>query len=231
MKGDTVHVLDHGRVTLLDLMGDDHEPARAARESYGHGDETRDWGPGPNTDGQLSSYLMRNRHTSPFEMVELKFLVRCPIFVARQWLRHRTANVNEYSMRYSPAIRDFHVPDWFRLQNTEGNKQGSQGRLDPLDNDRFRREVISLYNRMFRLYDQMIDAGVAQEQAREHLGLGIYTEFVWKIDLHNFLHFLELRTDSHAQAEIRVFADAMESLAAGELPKLMSLWRDMHPHG
>ena len=197
-------VLDDGFVRLVDYMGDDSSIVQAARVSYGEGTKklTEDRG--------LIRYLMRNRHTTPFEMCELKFHVRVPMDCWRQWIRHRTANVNEYSTRYSLAIDASQVtnPEAWRVQ-TKGNRQGSDGVIEPEVGAILSKEEHELHITSRQVYDNRIKAGVAREQARKDLPLSTYTEAYWKIDLHNLLHFLELRMDSHTQYEIRQYANVI----------------------
>jgi thymidylate synthase (FAD) len=194
-------VLDEGFVCLVDVMGDDQAVVQAARVSYGEG--TRK----VSDDRGLIRYLMRHRHTTPFEMAELKLLVRVPMDCWRQWIRHRTANVNEYSTRYSLAIDAMQTtaPDAWRTQATQ-NRQGS-GALLPAAEGQALSDAEAAFQRQAReLYEQRIAAGVAREQARKDLPLSTYTEAYWKVDLHNLLHFLALRMDEHAQWEIRAYA-------------------------
>jgi thymidylate synthase (FAD) len=197
-------VLDDGFVCLVDVMGDDQAVVQAARVSYGEG--TRK----VSDDRGLIRYLMRHRHTTPFEMAEIKFLVRVPMDCWRQWIRHRTANVNEYSTRYSLAIdaaQQTSAGEW-RTQ-AGSNRQGSG---DPLDEGLGAQLSISeaeFQTRARQLYEDRIAAGVAREQSRKDLPLSTYTEAYWKIDLHNLLHFLALRMDAHAQFEIRSYATAI----------------------
>ena len=194
-------VLDDGFVALVDVMGDDAAIVQAARVSYGTGTRT------VSDDRSLIRYLMRHRHTSPFEMVELKFLVRVPMDIWRQWIRHRTASVNEYSTRYSIAIDSAArtAPTAWRLQSRT-NRQGSDGFLDEETGSRLSQEEWELHQLSRRIYQQRLELGVAREQARKDLPLSTYTEAYWKIDLHNLLHFLELRLSPHAQWEIRQYA-------------------------
>jgi thymidylate synthase (FAD) len=194
-------VLDDGFVCLVDVMGDDQSVIQAARVSYGEG--TRK----VSDDRGLIRYLMRHRHSTPFEMAELKLLVRVPMDCWRQWIRHRTANVNEYSTRYSLAIdaAQFTAPDEWRTQ-AQANRQGSGGALDRTIGEQLSRAEREFQARARELYDERIKAGVAREQARKDLPLSTYTEAYWKIDLHNLLHFLALRMDPHAQSEIRSYA-------------------------
>jgi thymidylate synthase (FAD) len=194
-------VLDDGFVCLVDLMGDDASVAQAARVSYGHG--TRP----VSDDRTLIRYLMRHRHTTPFEMAEVKLLVRVPMDCWRQWIRHRTASVNEMSTRYSVAIDAAQTtrPDQWRLQAT-ANRQGSEGTLDPQLGAELTAAESDLQRHARQVYRHRIEVGVAREQARKDLPLATYTEAYWKMDLHNLLHFLELRMDRRAQWEIRKYA-------------------------
>jgi len=209
-------VLDHGFVRVIDYMGDDSAVVQAARVSYGTG--TRK----VHEDKGLIRYLLRHRHTTPFEMCEIKFHVKLPIFVARQWIRHRTANVNEYSARYSILDNEFYLPapEHLAVQSTS-NRQGRgevlEGAeaarvLDMLRDDA--EQAHAHYVEMLNEDDEgeAIDSsrtGLARELARMNLNLGFYTQWYWKTDLHNLLHFLSLRADSHAQYEIRAYADVM----------------------
>lgn len=213
-------VHNHGHVILVDWMGDDNAIVDAARLSYGQGTIKRTDSVG------LIRYLMRHRHTSPFEMVELKFQLKMPIFVARQWIRHRTANINEMSGRYSEMPNEFFVFEELSVQS-QSNKQGRQdGKA--LRSDEFLREMEAQGAEAFALYYDMIDVedDVAREQARVGLPLSTYTEFVWKIDLHNLFHFLKLRTDSHAQREIRDYATVLERHVADIVPIAYQAWVD-----
>lgn len=194
-------VLNDGFVCLVDCMGDDGSIVQAARVSYGAGTKK------VSDDRTLIRYLLRHRHTTPFEMAELKFLVRVPMDCWRQWIRHRTANVNEYSTRYSVAIDSAQATpesEW-RTQATV-NRQGSDGFLTDAQGADLSAAEAEFHASARKLYQERIDAGVAREQARKDLPLCTYTEAYWKIDLHNLLHFLALRMDSHAQWEIRQYA-------------------------
>jgi thymidylate synthase (FAD) len=199
-----IPVLDDGFVCLVDVMGDDQAVVQAARVSYGEG--TRK----VSDDRGLIRYLMRHRHSTPFEMAEIKFLVRVPMDCWRQWIRHRTANVNEYSTRYSLAIDATQTtePAQWRSQAT-GNRQGSGETLGEQIGTQLSTAETEFQAQARRLYEQRIAAGVAREQARKDLPLSTYTEAYWKIDLHNLLHFLALRMDAHAQEEIRAYATAI----------------------
>lgn len=194
-------VLDDGFVCLVDVMGDDSSVVQAARVSYGEG--TRH----VSDDRTLIRYLLRHRHTTPFEMAEIKLLVRVPMDCWRQWIRHRTASVNEYSTRYSIAIdaAQTTAPDQWRTQ-AAGNRQGSGAALPEEIGRRFTEGERALQAHARRVYEERLEAGIAREQARKDLPLSTYTEAYWKIDLHNLLHFLQLRMDPHAQQEIRDYA-------------------------
>lgn len=194
-------VLDDGFVRVVDYMGSDQSIVQAARVSYGAGTKK------VSQDRGLIRYLMRHHHSTPFEMCEIKLHVRVPMDAWRQWIRHRTANVNEYSTRYSIAI-DQAVktdPNEWRFQSTS-NKQGSEGFLDHEIGKKISEEEVKLHNNLWEIYNSRIEKGVAREQARKDLPLSTYTEAYWKIDLHNLLHFLRLRMDKHAQLEIRNYA-------------------------
>ena len=208
--------LDHGFVRVIDYMGDDGAVVQAARVSYGRGTKR------VSEDAGLIRYLMRHRHTTPFEMCEIKYHVKLPIFVARQWIRHRTANVNEYSARYSILDKEFYIPAAEQLAAQSAANR--QGRGDVLEGDQAQRVLEILRGdaeRTYTHYEEMLNediagnqldpgrAGLARELARINLTLNTYTQWYWKIDLHNLLHFLSLRADDHAQFEIRAYADVM----------------------
>jgi len=197
-------VLDDGFVALVDCMGDDGSVVQAARVSYGEG--TRK----VSDDRQLIRYLMRHAHTTPFEMAELKFVVRVPMDCWRQWIRHRTASVNEYSTRYSLAIDSMQATadDEWRTQ-AASNRQGSAGLVAAAEGQRLTEAERDLQGLARKVYEERLAAGIAREQARKDLPLSTYTEAYWKIDLHNLLHFLALRMDSHAQLEIRRYAETI----------------------
>lgn len=253
--GGSVHqisVLDHGFVRLVDLMPRlvelppdavlanpsdnmtvDGIPitaefaiTQAARVSYGSGTKT------VNEDRGLIRYLLRHMHTTPFEMIEWKFHCKMPIFVARQWIRHRTANVNEMSGRYSILPNEFYIPtaDGVRQQSTK-NKQCSEGELgSELDAQAFATKLDETCAAAYAEYEKALDAGVGREQARMLLPQNLYTAWYWKIDLHNLFHFLKLRCDAHAQYEIRVFADAMLKLITPFVPWSVEAWNDYDPY-
>jgi len=201
LHGKKIPVLDHGHVMLVDHMGDDSAIVQAARASTGKGTKS------PEKDRQLIRYMLRNRHTSPFEMVEFKFHARMPIFVARQWVRHRTANINERSGRYSELEHEAYVPETLRVQD-KVNKQGSNEA--ELDNEvAIKRCMKNDQELLFQRYSDNLESGVAKELARINLPLSTYTEWYWKIDLHNLFHFLSLRMHPHAQWEFQQYAKAM----------------------
>jgi thymidylate synthase (FAD) len=199
--GRPFRVLDDGFVRVVDYMGSDESIVQAARVSYGQGTKL------VHEDRGLIRYLMRHRHTTPFEMCEIKLHVRVPMDCWRQWIRHRTANVNEYSTRYSVAIdaAQATAPGEWRVQSA-GNRQGSAGFLDARAGEALSRQEAELHRTARRIYEERIELGVAREQARKDLPLSTYTEAYWKIDLHNLLHFLSLRMEDHSQEEIRMYA-------------------------
>jgi thymidylate synthase (FAD) len=203
-----ISVLDKGFVRLVDQMGDDRSIVQAARVSYGEGTKTY------REDRALIDYLMRHRHTSPFEMVEFKFHIKAPIFVVRQWFRHRTASVNEISGRYSVLKEEFYEPETWRKQ-AKDNKQGSEGSYEDQGADALLKEV---EEEAYRAYQALLERGVAREMARMVLPLNLYTEFYWKQDLHNLFHFLKLRLDPHAQWEIRQYAQAIANIVKERVP-------------
>ena len=219
-------VLDDGFVCLVDVMGDDSSVVQAARVSYGEGTQR------VSDDRTLIRYLLRHRHTTPFEMAEIKFLIRVPMDCWRQWIRHRTANVNEYSTRYSLAIDSTQStkPEEWR-QQASSNRQGSGDPLSDEIGQQLTQEEQRLQDQMRQVYQQRIDAGVAREQARKDLPLSTYTEAYWKIDLHNLLHFLNLRMDSHAQLEIRQYAEAIaENIVQPLFPVVWEAFLDYRTH-
>ncbi len=197
-------VLDHGFIRVVDYMGSDSAIVQAARVSYGKGTKQI------SQDEALIKYLMRHHHTTPFEMCEIKFHVKLPIFVARQWIRHRTANVNEYSARDSILDNEFYTPKPEQVaKQSDNNKQGSGEAFDPDTSKEIIDSLINDSNLVYSHYEKFIEQGLAREIARTNLMLNYYTQFYWKIDLHNLLHFLKLRADKHAQYEIRVYAEVM----------------------
>jgi len=214
-------VLDKGIIRVVDYMGNDDAIVRSARVSYGKGTKTA------LEDAALIAYLYYNTHTSPFEMCELVLLMKMPIFVARQWIRHRTASVNEYSLRYSEAKDDFYIPDVEVIRKQ--SKTNKQGRDEPVDEavaNRFREWTKSASERAMSDYRMMLDAGVARELARINLPLNLYTEWYWKQDLKNLLDLLRLRCDPHAQWEIRQYADVIRFIVANWVPAVYKAWEN-----
>lgn len=220
-------VLDHGFVRVVDYMGNDSSVVQAARVSYGSGTKK------VNADKGLINYLMSHRHTTPFEMCEIKFHIKLPIFVARQWIRHRTASVNEYSARYSIMEDEFYIPKAANLAaQSKQNHQGrdESGSLSPLEQKRvleiLKKDSANCYDHYLEMINQdkngnPIDPkkdGLARELARMNLPINCYTQWYWKVDLHNLLNFLFLRADSHAQYEIREYAKVMLDLTEKWVP-------------
>ena len=249
-------VLDQGFIRIVDYMGDDAAITQAARVSYGAGTKH------VSNDAGLINYLMRHRHTSPFEMCEIKMHVKLPIFVARQWIRHRTANVNEYSARYSVMEREFYLPDASftqlqkakkRIEKKSGTEQASlfeapaasptetaaqsttnmQGREEVLESERVEEHIKTMSratSTAFTAYDKLLgdddNPGLARELARAVLPVSTYTQWYWKTDLHNLLHFIALRADSHAQYEIRAYADVLFDVVQKWLPHTAQAFTD-----
>ncbi len=222
-------VLDHGFVRVVDYMGDDAAVVQAARVSYGRGTKR------VSEDAGLIRYLMRHRHSTPFEMCEIKYHVKLPIFVARQWIRHRTANVNEYSARYSVMDREFYIPAPEHLAaQSASNRQGRGAVLDGPEAaavlDMLRDDAGRAHDHYaWMLNEDEADParqGLARELARMNLTLNTYTQWYWKTDLHNLLGFLSLRADAHAQYEIRAYADAMLATVAAWVPLSYAAFRD-----
>jgi thymidylate synthase (FAD) len=220
-------VLDKGFIRLVDYLGGDERIVQAARVSYGKGTKSY------REDKGLISYLLRNEHTSPFEQVVLTFHVKLPIFVARQWIRHRTARLNEISGRYSVMKDEFYLPaeEDVSLQSTD-NKQGRSAEIVPAET---RDRVIGLLEaeqrRSYEKYQEVLDEGIARELARINLPLSLYTEWYWQIDLHNLLHFLRLRMDSHAQKEIRLYAELMFDITKKVCPLAAGAFEEHTLHG
>lgn len=215
----TIEIHDLGFVKLLDVMGDDQEVENAARISYGEGtrkvSQTRN----------LIRYLMRHKHTSPFEMCEVKFHLKLPIFIMRQLVRHRTANLNEYSGRYSVMSNEYYLPqaDYLQKQSTTNN----QGRNEVLPNKgSLHFEFNRVYDTAQITYENLLEEDLARELSRIVLPVANYTECIWKIDLHNFFHFIRLRSDSHAQREIRDYSDAMYELVKPKFPLCCEAFED-----
>ncbi len=215
-------ILDHGFVRMVDYMGGDDSIVQAARVSYGKGTKK------VSQDRGLIRYLMRHRHTTPFEMVEFKFHVKLPIFVARQWIRHRTANVNEYSGRYSVMKEEFYIPpkEEIRFQSTV-NKQGRDEEEVPEElKEKFVQFLQKANQTGYQQYSDLVEEGLARELARIGLPLSLYTEWYWKIDLHNLFHFLALRMDPHAQKEIRDYAVVMSEMVKTVCPMAWEAFED-----
>ena len=243
-----IKVLDHGFIRVIDYMGDDAAIVQAARVSYGKGTKQ------VNQDKGLINYLMRHWHSTPFEMCEIKFHIKLPIFVARQWIRHRTANVNEYSARYSIMDKEFYIPEARHLNPQ--SKQNNQGRspevLSPVDAARVLDILKGDAEQVYRHYEELMggedtvpplasppqaggkeggNVGIARELARMNLTLNYYTQWYWKIDLHNLMHFLMLRADPHAQYEIRVYAEAMLEVLKAWVPFAYDAFEEHRLHG
>jgi thymidylate synthase (FAD) len=223
-------VLDHGFIRVIDYMGDDSAIVQAARVSYGAGTKH------VQNDEGLIRYLMRHWHSTPFEMCEIKLHVKLPVFVARQWIRHRTANVNEYSARYSILDREFYIPapEQLAAQSTVNN----QGRGEVLQGEEAARVLDLLKsdaNRAYDHYEAMLSQdgqqGLARELARMNLPANIYTQWYWKVDLHNLFHFLRLRADPHAQYEIRVYAEAIAACVRDWVPLAYAAFEDYRMGG
>jgi thymidylate synthase (FAD) len=217
-----VPVLDHGFVGLVDHMGDDNAIAQAARVSYGKGTKS------VQTDRGLIRYLMRHEHTTPFEMCEVKFHLKLPIFVMRQLVRHRTASLNEYSARYSEITDEFYLPEPENLKpQSTTNKQGRAGELSDQQRAHVVADQLEAWDHSYNIYKQHIDSfGLARETARAILPVGGYTECYWKANLKNFLHMARLRMDSHAQWEIQEYARAMYELAKPYFPVACEAFED-----
>ncbi len=211
-----IPILDHGFIRVIDYMGNDNSIVQAARVSYGKGTKK------VNTDSGLIKYLMRHWHSTPFEMCEIKYHVKLPIFIARQWIRHRTANVNEYSARYSILDKEFYLPDHQNLAaQSATNRQGRGNVIEGSDAEKVLKLLKDDAERTYNNYEEMLNQrydgsiidenkiGLARELARMNLTLNTYTQWYWKTDLLNLMNFLRLRADHHAQYEIRAYADAM----------------------
>jgi thymidylate synthase (FAD) len=223
-------VLDHGFVRVIDYMGDDAAIVQAARVSYGRGTKA------VQNDEGLIRYLMRHWHSTPFEMCEIKLHVKLPVFVARQWIRHRTANVNEYSARYSILDREFYIPapEHLAAQSTVNN----QGRGAVLEGeeaarvlDMLRADAMRAYDHYEEMLSQEGQQGLARELARMNLPANVYTQWYWKVDLHNLFHFLRLRADAHAQYEIRVYAETICDLVRDWVPIAYAAFEDYRMGG
>jgi thymidylate synthase (FAD) len=231
-------VLDHGFVRVIDYFGDDGAVVQAARVSYGKGTKK------VSDDRNLIRYLMRHRHSTPFEMCEIKLHVKLPIFVARQWIRHRTANVNEYSARYSILDREFYVPLPAQLATqSQSNRQGRGAVMQGAEAERALAAIETLSSDAYEAYTALLNEdqfgnvqkpereGLARELARMVLPTNYYTQWYWKIDLQNLLHFLSLRADAHAQYEIRVYADVIADIVSKWVPLAFEAFRDYRMTG
>ena len=230
--------LDHGFVRVIDYMGDDTAIVQSARVSYGKGTKKI------SNDKGLIKYLMRHWHSTPFEMCEIKLHVKLPIFIARQWIRHRTANVNEYSARYSILDKEFYIPSVENLASqSQINKQGRAENLSPEEAEKVIGLLKSDAEQTYRNYEVMLNEnsdgetldessmGIARELARMNLTLNTYTQWYWKIDLNNLLHFLALRADAHAQYEIRVYADIILDIVKKWVPVTYEAFEDYRVGG
>lgn len=215
-----IKCLDHGYVALTSVMGDDRTPAQTARTSFRNRKERT-----AEEDAKLTDYLITNGHSSPVEFCQVRYYMKLPIFVARQLIRHRTASVNEISYRYVTAVREFYVPALDRMQKkAEKNKQGSSDALVS-DPELCSSVIRQAGNAAFDSYEALLEQGLAPELARTVLPCGTYTEWFWQNDLHNLLHLLKLRLDSHAQFEVRVFAAAMLTLIEPVFPTIIASWK------
>ena len=227
----TAHpVLDHGFVRVIDYMGDDAAIVQAARVSYGTGTKK------VSDDAGLIRYLMRHWHSTPFEMCEVKFHIKLPIFVARQWIRHRTANVNEYSARYSILEREFYIPEPQHLaaqssQNNQGRSGAREGAAAARVLDLLREDATRAYDHYGAMLSTDGQQGLARELARMNLPASVYTQWYWKCDLHNLFHFLRLRADAHAQYEIRAYAEIMAQITADWVPAAYAAFADYRMGG
>jgi len=230
--------LDHGFVRVIDYMGDDTAIVQSARVSYGKGTKKI------SNDKGLIKYLMRHWHSTPFEMCEIKLHVKLPIFIARQWIRHRTANVNEYSARYSILDKEFYIPSVENLASqSQINKQGRAENLSPEEAEKVIELLKSDAEQTYHNYEVMLNEnsdgetlddgsmGIARELARMNLTLNTYTQWYWKIDLNNLLHFLALRADAHAQYEIRVYADIILDIVKKWVPVTYEAFEDYRVGG
>ena len=231
-------VLDHGIIRVVDYMGGDAAIVQAARVSYGKGTETR------TSDRGLIRYLLRNRHTSPFEMPRIELHLRMPLFVARQWVRHRTASMNEFSARYSIMSDTFYVPDLDAIAAQSSTNRQGRGAALPADQAvRVQAQIAQFSADAFALYESLLNenddgtpadterTGIARELARSVLPVNIYTEFYWSLDLHNLLHFLNLRTDEHAQYEIREYATIiLNEIVSAWVPLTHEAFQDYRMH-
>ena len=220
-------VLDKGFVRLVDYFGGDQRIVQSARVSYGEGTKT------VSQDGALIDYLLRHQHTSPFEQVVMTFHVKMPIFVARQWVRHRTGRMNEVSGRYSVMKEEFYVPELDKVSpQSKDNKQGrATEAFDEAEAQKVVDNLVAGQKAAYENYSELLEDGVARELARVNLPLSLYTEFYWEMDLHNLFHFLKLRLDSHAQYEIRVYAEVMLEMCKKVAPMATESFINHMEHG
>lgn len=214
-----IPVLNQGYIKLIDVMGTDLSIVNSARVSYKKAKKVQN-------DQSLLRYLMRHKHWSPFEMCEIVLQVRLPIYVERQWVRHRTASTNEMSGRYTEYEKEFHVAENWRLQSPD-NKQGSKGEIEEIELiENLSKEELEIHNRSWDLYQERLKLGMAKEQARKDLPMSIYTEKIWKCDARNLMHFLHLRLDPHAQQEIREYANAIIQIVEQWIPWSWAAFND-----
>lgn len=225
MAGVSIPVLDHGFVRVVDTMGDDSAIVQAARVSYGKGTKSS------REDAELINYLMRHQHTSPFEMCQIKLHCKMPLFVARQWVRHRTASINEYSCRYSEAPEDVYMPELERIkvQSTD-NKQGSGDGADLVTQEQFLRTTSSVQSVAAQALSFGEQKGVARELNRINMTVAHYTEWYWCINAHNLMHFLRLRLDPHAQEEMRAYAEVIALILKAWMPATYSAFLEYMLH-
>jgi len=227
LLGERLDVLDHGFVRLVDYLGGDARIVQSARVSYGEGTRT------VREDAALIDYLLRHAHTSPFEQVVLTFHLKMPIFVGRQWMRHRTARANEISGRYSVLTDEFYLPEPDQLRPQ--SRRNKQGRADEAVPAQLQERVLALLRdgqgRAYDEYEGLLEDGLARELARIHLPLSLYTEMYWQIDLHNLMHFLRLRMDDHAQYEIRAYGEALARCARAVAPLAYEAFEEHVLHG
>ena len=219
-------VLDHGFIRVVDYMGNDGSIVQAARVSYGQGTKT------VREDSVLIKYLMRNEHSTPFEMCEVKLHVKLPIFVARQWVRHRTANINEYSARYSIACEEFYVPSIENINvQSSTNRQGRGNAVETQEAKKIQESIKEISSDCYKRYQEFGEAQLARELSRMVLPVNFYTQWYWKIDLNNFMRFIKLRLDVHAQYEIREYAKVMLEIMKLWVPFAYESFMDYHMDG
>lgn len=213
-------VFDHGFVELIDVLGDDQAIVNAARTSYDKGTKE------VSSTAQLLRYLMRHRHSGPLEFGEVVFRIRCPLFVARQWFRHRTGSYNEVSLRYSEAVEEYYMPDheWITTQDRRNRQARTSQEIE--DSNQIRDQMQQDVQGLLKHYESYLNQGVAREIARINLPLSLYTTFCYKSDMRNLLNFFSLRTDSHAQFEIREYAKIMVKMVEDHFPITINAWRD-----